>query len=68
MKFEEFISNITNLSFYTDLTPELQALWQDKNGFWDKAHSIVQNEKGKIACLIHAYLHRKEGDLWNASY
>jgi hypothetical protein len=68
MKFEEYIANITNSRIYPDLTPELQALWQEKNGCWDKAHSIIQNEQGKFASLIHAYLHRKEGDIWNANY
>lgn len=68
MKFEEYIANLTNTRIYTDLTPELQALWQEKNGYWDKAHLIIQNEPGKFASLIHAYLHRKEGDLWNANY
>ena len=47
----------------------LQALWWDANGNWDKAHSLVQlNEAGRRSAWVHAYLHRKEGDLSNAAY
>jgi hypothetical protein len=37
-------------------------------GDWDAAHHLIQNYNDKLACLIHGYLHRKEGDLGNASY
>ena len=39
-----------------------------KAGEWDKAHQLVQPYSDKCACLIHAYLHRVEGDLSNAQY
>jgi hypothetical protein len=32
------------------------------------AHDHVDQLSGKNAARIHAYLHRKEGDLWNADY
>lgn len=48
--------------------PELLALWFDHNGDWTKAHDQVDQLSGKTAARIHAYLHRKEGDLWNADY
>lgn len=38
------------------------------NGRWDEAHQLVQNASDPTSCLIHAYLHRVEGDLGNASY
>ena len=44
------------------------ALKADKGGDWDKAHNIVQDMPGQDAAWIHAYLHRKEGDDWNANY
>jgi hypothetical protein len=28
----------------------------------------VQEEQDKKSAAVHAYLHRKEGDLWNARY
>jgi hypothetical protein len=46
----------------------LIALWYDANGDWDHAHEIVQETAGFEGDWIHAYLHRKEGDLGNASY
>jgi hypothetical protein len=48
--------------------PELMALWYDGKGDWNKAHDQVDQLPGKSAARIHAYLHRKEGDLWNADY
>ena len=46
----------------------LQALWHDAKGGWQRAHEIVQAIKGKQSARVHAYLHRKEGDLDNAGY
>jgi hypothetical protein len=37
-------------------------------GDWDGAHNLVQDGNDKISCLLHAYLHRDEGDLGNAGY
>ncbi len=45
-----------------------RALWYDLNGDWDTAHSIVQAMSDINAMWIHAYLHRKEPDIWNAKY
>jgi hypothetical protein len=46
----------------------LRALWYDLNGDWDTAHTIVQQMSDTHAMWIHAYLHRKEPDIWNAKY
>ncbi|MFT3680464.1 MAG: hypothetical protein QM791_09345 [Ferruginibacter sp.] len=46
----------------------LQALWYDGAGDWHKAHHLVDSLDDKSACWVHAYLHRKEGDLGNADY
>jgi hypothetical protein len=46
----------------------LRALWYDLHGDWDTAHSIVQAMMDINAMWIHAYLHRKEPDEWNARY
>ena len=51
-----------------DVPPLLQALWHDAKGHWDEAHTIAQNVGGKDGARVHAYLHRKEGDLSNARY
>ncbi len=48
--------------------PVIQALEEVKNGNWEKAHSIVQDLETREAARIHAYLHRMEGDEFNAGY
>ncbi len=45
----------------------LKALWHEAKGDWDHAHELVQ-ANSPDDCWVHAYLHRKEGDLSNASY
>jgi hypothetical protein len=50
------------------LSPELQSLWHDAKGDWEKAHTLVQDSNTKDAAWVHAYLHRKEGDNSNALY
>ena len=46
----------------------LRALELDKSGDWEGAHNIVQDIHTTDGSWLHAYLHRKEGDLGNASY
>jgi hypothetical protein len=46
----------------------LRALDVEAEGDWDRAHQIVQTMEDPRAYWIHAYLHRKEGDLSNAAY
>ena len=51
-----------------DLPHLLQALLLDASGNWDAAHRIAQNDMSQDGSWVHAYLHRKEGDLGNAGY
>ena len=46
----------------------LQALWYDAKGDWKTAHDLIDQLQEKNAAHLHAYLHRKEGDNWNADY
>jgi hypothetical protein len=46
----------------------LSALWYEAKGDWDKAHELIQDITDKDAAWVHAYLHRKEGDIGNADY
>lgn len=49
--------------------PILKALWYDTNNNWHAAHDIAQSKEGTQEYdRLHAYLHRKEGDNWNANY
>ncbi len=56
---------ITPKTFLKELK---KALEFDISGDWDGAHSIVQQIDSPFSYRIHAYLHRKEGDLGNAQY
>lgn len=51
-----------------DFSPILKSLWYDAKGDWDQAHTQVDQLSGLDAAWVHAYLHRKEGDIWNADY
>ena len=46
----------------------LLALWHDARGDWEKAHALAQDVDDASGAWVHAYLHRKEGDLGNAGY
>ena len=45
-----------------------KALALVRDGDWHAAHKLVQEHSDELACLIHGYLHRIEGDLSNAAY
>lgn len=45
-----------------------KALYYDQQGDWDRAHGLVDELSGRDAARVHAYLHRVEGDEWNAGY
>ena len=51
-----------------DLSLPLQALWHDARGDWDGAHRCAQDDHSREGSWVHAYLHRKEGDVGNAGY
>ena len=50
------------------LSTILKSLWYDAKGDWKIAHDFVDQLPGSDAAWVHAYLHRKEGDVWNADY
>jgi hypothetical protein len=65
----DFRTSLTAATPPADLHLALQALWQDAKGDWNAAHKLCQSREGEPQCdWVHAYLHRKEGDLNNAGY
>lgn len=50
------------------LSQAQEALWLVKAGRWDESHDLCNDIPGTAGSWIHAYLHREEGDLSNASY
>lgn len=65
---DNFVASLKRDQPDANLPPLLQALWHEAHGDWDRAHKITQKENSADACWVHAYLHRKEGDLGNAGY
>lgn len=52
----------------THLSLIVQALWHDAHGDWETAHNCAQDDHSQLGSWMHAYLHRKEGDISNARY
>ena len=68
MTKEEFLVSLKEEKPSETLLPLLEALWWDKKGDWDRAHRIAQDIPTIDGSRVHAYLHRVEGDKWNANY
>ncbi|MEP6646531.1 MAG: hypothetical protein ABJC12_05545 [Saprospiraceae bacterium] len=68
MNFQEFQNSINDDHPPNGFNQLLLALWHDAKGDWASSHDIAQDINTKDGALIHAYLHRKEGDMWNADY
>jgi len=66
--FEEFKSTLAQQSVPDNISPPLRALWEDARGRWSEAHGLAQDIDDDTGAWIHAYLHRREGDLANAAY
>jgi len=65
---DAFERAISEASPPAGLGPSLEAMWWAAKGDWNRAHKVVQDESGRDAAWVHAYLHRVEGDLDNAGY
>jgi len=46
----------------------VEALWYERRGDWNRAHTIAQDIDDSSGAWVHAYLHRREGDESNAAY
>jgi len=68
MGFEEFKHSLVGKGPPKALSAAQRALWWDAKGDWETAHRCAQEDDGKAAAWVHAYLHRKEGDRDNAGY
>ncbi|MEN0051573.1 MAG: hypothetical protein AAF806_31200 [Bacteroidota bacterium] len=68
MTYEQFQTNLQQNELPANLPEALQVLWYDAKGNWEAAHDIAQEMHNDIGSWLHAYLHRKEGDHWNANY
>lgn len=68
ISIDDFIASTSAGTPPAALAPCLLAMWYEKRGDWERAHGIVQEIETVTASLIHAYLHRREGDEANARY
>jgi hypothetical protein len=68
MDFASFMASLAATEPPAQARPLLRALWLDQRGDFDGAHAIAQEVDDADGALVHAYLHRKEGDLSNARY
>jgi hypothetical protein len=69
MTFDEFRASLaTGTEPPAGLSVPLRALWLDGKGDWAAAHGTVNDLETTDAARVHAYMHRKEGDLDNARY
>ena len=68
MTFADFLASLKQDEPNPELAMPLKALWYDGKGDWDKAHHEIDHLNDFTSSRIHAYLHRKEGDIWNADY
>jgi hypothetical protein len=67
MTLDEFTATLTGTA-PPGVGAPLRALWYDAHGDWNQAHQVAQDIDDATGAWIHAYLHRKEGDLGNAAY
>jgi hypothetical protein len=68
MNLESFMTSLSSPNPPAELNDYLLSLWYDGKGDWSKAHKIIQDIEDENGSWIHAYLHRKEGDVGNADY
>ncbi|MFD1769111.1 hypothetical protein [Sphingobacterium suaedae] len=69
MTYDEFLFSVKNEDTLPDgLNVHLQALWYDGKGNWQRAHDLIDELTDVTSAHVHAYLHRVEGDGWNARY
>ena len=68
MDLKAFRASLAQAAPAEQLGAAAQALWWDAKGDWTRAHECAQAQEDAEGAWVHAYLHRKEGDLDNAGY
>ena len=68
MTLDELRAAVGSASPPSGVPATIVALWHDARGDWDAAHRVAQDVESPDGSWVHAYLHRKEGDLGNAGY
>ena len=68
MNVKDFLESVKLDSPPAGLSAPLASLWWDAKGDWARAHGLVDELETNEGMAVHAYLHRKEGELANADY
>lgn len=68
MTLQEFRESLRLNEPPSELSGALVGLWWDAKGDWHRGHESAGEDEGLAGAWVHAYLHRKEGDLSNAGY
>lgn len=66
--YDEFLQTLEIEVPHSNWPEALKSLWYDAKGNWVASHDIAQDMHNAMGSWIHAYLHRKEGDDFNAGY
>ena len=68
MTIEQFRKSLSADAPPANISVAVAGLWWDAKGDWTNAHESAQQDEGPAGAWVHAYLHRKEGDLSNSQY
>ncbi len=68
MDIEAFKTSLAEKEPPLSLPVPLTALWWDAKQDWARAHALVDQLETTDGMAVHAYLHRKEGQISNADY
>ncbi|MGH2624237.1 MAG: hypothetical protein ACRDE7_11270 [Sphingobacterium sp.] len=68
MTVDEFKNSTLEILESKNWPAHLSSLWYAGQGDWRTAHDLIDHLEDNKSCHVHAYLHRMEGDQWNANY
>ena len=66
MDLTEFRASIAQNEPPAGLSLPLLTLWWEAKGDWQRAHACALEDRTPSGSIVHAYLHRVEGDMANA--
>ncbi|NNE77346.1 MAG: hypothetical protein HKN31_09770 [Pricia sp.] len=66
--YHEFMKTLDRSRPDSDWPEDLKAMWYAAKGNWEASHDIAQEMHTVTGSWIHAFLHRQEGDNFNAGY
>ena len=68
MTLAEFKQSLSKTRPPAELAAALAGLWWAAKDDWERAHQIAMAGQDRDCAWVHAYLHRREGDLPNARW